>query len=79
MRLWRRDPRGFRVYLDSPSLDLFRLPPQIALTIPADGGFWLINRLTGIRYRRVTMADLPKDVTWNTRRPGKKEEADADV
>lgn len=69
-RRWTRDPvHGFRVFKPErvPELDLRSLPANVDLTIPPDGGFWLIDRETGIRYRRVTMADLPKGVTFNTR------------
>jgi hypothetical protein len=72
--VWRHDrgvrfsADGFRYYATCPPLDVFALPPHVAITIPQDGGFWLIDLRTGVRYRRVTMEDAGlKHVTWNTR------------
>jgi hypothetical protein len=66
----------FRYYRDPPPLDVHSLPPHVKITIPPDGGFWLVDRRTGIRYRRVTMDDLPKGVSWNTRRKADQEAAE---
>lgn len=83
MKAWRRD-RGikfnavhcFRYYSQCPPLNVFSLPPHVKITIPPDGGFWLIDTRNGVRYRRITMNDLPRNVTWNTR--GKAEREDGD-
>jgi hypothetical protein len=74
MKAWRPD-RGvlfnrrdcFRYYRLCPPLDVCSLPPHVAIIVPPDGGFWLVDRRTGVRYRRVTMDDLPSGVSWNTR------------
>ena len=68
------DPRGFTYYASPRPLDVRNLPRHVTITIPRDGGFWLVDRRTGTRYRRVTMADLPTAVTWNTR--GKRVDAE---
>ncbi len=63
----KRDPiHGFRYYAEPPAFTLRRLPEGSQIVL-ANGGFWVVDQLTGIRYRRVTMADLPKHVSWNTR------------
>lgn len=73
----KRDPTwGFRYYDPCPEFTVANMPEDSAVVIPSDGGFWVIDRLTGIRYRRLTMADLPKGVTWNTR--GKADNGDED-
>lgn len=58
---------GFSYYAHPRPLDVHRLPAHVKITIPRDGGFWLIDARTGVRYRRVTMDDLPNGVSWNTR------------
>jgi len=58
---------GFRYFDPCPDFTFDQLPEDARIVIPLDGGFWVVDRLTGIRYRRLTMADLPKFVTWNTR------------
>ena len=74
-----RDPLwGFRFYADPPEFSLNNMPEDAALVIPSDGGIWVVDRLTGIRYRRVTTDDLPKHVTFNTRGPGKNSNRDED-
>lgn len=68
-RKWHRDPtHGFRVFKPEhvPEFNLRRLPPDVQMVMPPDGGFWLVDRPSGIRYRRVTMDDLPAHVCWNT-------------
>ena len=68
-RKWRLDPvSGARVYKPRcvPNLDIRNLPPNVGITIPLDGGFWLVEKDTGIRFRRVTMADMPPHRCWNT-------------
>ena len=69
----RRDPaHGFKFYVDPPRIGLHELGAVDAeIIMPLDGGWWIADRLTGIRYRRITMADLPKNVTWNTRGKGR--------
>lgn len=59
--------RCCRLYDNPPALDVRNLPPYVKITLPPDGGFWLVNAETGVRYRRLTMDDLPNGVTWNTR------------
>lgn len=63
---------GFRFFHPCPTFTIADLPEGSRIVIPPDGGFWVVDRATGIRYRRLTMDDLPKGVTWNTR--GKAEE-----
>lgn len=64
----KRDRRGrFRFYDPCPAFSIRRLPEGAEVRL-LDGSFWVVDQLTGIRYRRITMADLPKCVTWNTRR-----------
>lgn len=67
------DPvHGFRYYVDPPYIAFHELDAVDAKVImPLDGGWWIVDKLTGIRYRRITMADLPKHVTWNTRGKGR--------
>jgi hypothetical protein len=80
-RSWTRDSvHGFRVFKPEhvPDFDLGNLPPSVAMIMPPDGGFWLVDKASGIRYRRVTMADLPKHVCWNTNGGRRSEYEDAD-
>lgn len=82
MKQWRHDQgirfnaaHCFRYYRTPPLLDVFNLPPHVKITIPLDGGFWLIDRRTGVRYRRVTMDDLPNGASWTTRGKARGDEA----
>lgn len=63
---WNRE-LGFSYYANPRPLDVHHLPDHVQIIIPRDGGFWLVDRRTGIRYRRITMDDLPSRVCWNTR------------
>lgn len=64
----RVDPTyGFRYFAECPPIDLRALPADMAITIPLDGGFWIVDRESGIRYRRICKADMPKETSWNTR------------
>lgn len=58
-----KHPLGYRVARACPPLDVSRLPPDVDLKLEA-GGFWLYNRRNGVRYRRVTMDDLPPKTHW---------------
>lgn len=68
-----RDPvHGFQFFVDPPRIGLHELGALNAeIIMPLDGGWWIADRASGIRYRRITMADLPKHVTWNTRGKGR--------
>lgn len=58
----------YRYYDPCPQFSLRRMPQNAGIVL-RDGGFWVIDAITGIRYRRITMDDLPKHVSWNTRGP----------
>lgn len=83
-RTWDFDPRlCIRVYRPEyvPDFDIRALPPHVKITIPPDGGFWLVNSSTGIRYRRITMADLPEKASWAngmSRKRGEEEDDEND-
>jgi len=67
---WRRDigqSNQARRFFEACQLNVHQLPDHVKITIPREGGFWLTDRRTGLLLRRVTMEDLPKQVTWNTR------------
>lgn len=74
---WNRE-LGFPYYANPRQLDVFRLPAHVKIVIPRDGGFWLVDCRTGVRYRRVTMADLPHRVSWNTRGKVRSDDGDRD-
>lgn len=73
--LVKRCPVNRRVrYFDPcPKFEVGKLPEGAEIRL-VDGGFYVVDQLTGIRYRRITMADLPKHVVWNTRGPAAKDE-----
>ena len=73
----KRHPlHGFKFYDPCPVFTVRDMPEGSQVVLPMDGGFWVVDQLTGIRYRRLTMADLPKGVTFNTR--GKADDGEAD-
>jgi hypothetical protein len=62
------------------TLNIFALPPHVKITIPLDGGFWLVDMRTGVRYRRVTMDDLGDKagkVSWESGK-GRRKHDDSD-
>lgn len=69
---------GFKFYVDPPRFSLRTMPVDAKIILAPEGGFWVIDGLTGIRYRRVTMADLPKHTSWNTRGKGRYNQEDGD-
>lgn len=56
-------PLGYRVASQCPKLDVRNRPPHVGIKLEA-GGFWLYDRRNGVRYRRITMDDLPKKTHW---------------
>lgn len=73
----KQHPQGYRYFDPCPSFDLKHMPEDAKLAMPTDGGVWVVDALTGIRYRRVTMDDLPKHATWNTRGKARDSEQEA--
>lgn len=44
-------------------MDIRNLPPHVGGKCEA-GGFWLYDKRSGVRLRRITMDDLPKKTHW---------------
>lgn len=83
LRRWTVDPQlACRIYRPEfvPRFNFRALPAHVQIRM-LDGGFWLIDIRTGIRYRRITMADLPNKACFAngaSRRRSDDEEEDED-